>query len=285
MAKKAAKKTAATQPKAAAVAKVTGPRKVSDVPRETIDAIHRGERSTRNLVEALAIDPFVVAENFLASIGQRPLCVAMQETKSQQTKWTLPKAVLAIGVAFESLRAAGELDESHLASLVRHPSDVVRSFACFAVAVREKRTLPQRLKAIQPLAADEHFGVRELAWMAVRPYLTADLDAAVPELAKWSLKRDANLRRFASEATRPRGVWCSHIDELKRRPERALPILEPLKADPSEYVRASVGNWLNDASKTRPDFVRDLCERWRRESPVAETEAICKKALRTLRKS
>jgi 3-methyladenine DNA glycosylase AlkC len=284
MAKKASKKKTVAK-KAATVAKVSGPLKVADVPRETIDAIHRGERSTRNLVEALAIDPFVVAENFLASIDKAPLCAAMREAKSQQPKWTLPKAVLTIGVAFESLRAAGELDDSNVVALVQHPSDIVRSFACFAVAMREKRTLPQRLKVIQPLAADEHFGVRELAWMAFRPYFAADLDTAIRELAKWSKHRDANLRRFASEATRPRGVWCSHIDELKRHPEQALPILEPLKADPSEYVRASVGNWLNDASKSRPDFVRDLCERWSRESSAPETEAICKRALRTLAKS
>ena len=40
-----------------------------------------------------------------------------------------------------------------------------------------------------------------------------------------------------------------------------LPILEPLKSDYSKYVRNSVGNWLNDASKTQSGFVRKLCRR------------------------
>jgi hypothetical protein len=29
------------------------------------------------------------------------------------------------------------------------------------------------------------------------------------------------------EATRPRGIWCEHIESLKRNPGVALPILDP----------------------------------------------------------
>lgn len=44
-------------------------------------------------------------------------------------------------------------------------------------------------------------------------------------------------------------------------------------------------NWLNDASKTQPEFVRNLCGKWKEESNTEETRYIVKKALRTLRKS
>ena len=99
------------------------------------------------------------------------------------------------------------------------------------------------------------------------------------------MDENENIRRFASEVSRPRGVWCKHIEELKRTPELALSILEPLKSDESKYVRDSVGNWLNDASKTQPDFVKKLCECWENESTTNETKYIIKKALRTINKS
>ena len=40
------------------------------------------------------------------------------------------------------------------------------------------------------------------------------------------------------------------------------PILENLKTDSSLYVRRSVANNLNDISKTHPDLVMDLAEKW-----------------------
>ena len=50
----------------------------------------------------------------------------------------------------------------------------------------------------------------------------------------------------------------------------------------AKYARNSVGNWLNDASKTQSGFVRKLCRRW--ESETKETKYIVKKTLRTVGK-
>ena len=104
-------------------------------------------------------------------------------------------------------------------------------------------------------------------------------------LSGWASSKDENIRRFTTESIRPRGVWCKHIERLKTEPELALPVLEKLKTDSSKYVQDSVGNWLNDASKTSPDFVEDLCERWQSESANKHTEKIIRKALRTLNKA
>ena len=137
------------------------------------------------------------------------------------------------------------------------------------------------MKEITPFADDSHFGVREIAWMAARPMIANDIESAVAFLVQWTGSKSENLRRFASEATRPRGVWCAHIPALKENPKLGVSIIEPLKEDTSKYVKDSVGNWLNDAAKTVPDFVRTLCHRWS-SIPSSHTQYIIKKAMRNL---
>ena len=142
--------------------------------------------------------------------------------------------------------------------------------------------LAARLQAIRPLADDAHFGVREWAWMALRPHLAAELDAAIAQLAVWTHEPSERLRRFACEALRPRGVWCAHIAALKQQPERGLPLLSPLHGDAAHYVQDAVANWLNDAAKDQPDWVRALCAQWLQGEPGAATRRICQRALRSL---
>ena len=120
--------------------------------------------------------------------------------------------------------------------------------------------------------------------MALRPEIEKNLKKSILILNNWTKNTDENIRRFTTESIRPRGVWCKHIESLKEKPEQALAILEELKSDQSKYVQDSVGNWLNDASKTKPDFVIKLCNKWKTESPTIETERIIKRALRTIEK-
>ena len=48
--------------------------------------------------------------------------------------------------------------------------------------------------------------------------------------------------------------------------EEFIQRLAALKADPSEYVRKSVGNALRDISKKFPEFIRKEVETWSLDS-------------------
>ncbi|MCO1337387.1 hypothetical protein BJH93_00510 [Kocuria polaris] len=118
--------------------------------------------------------------------------------------------------------------------------------------------------------------------MAARPRLVTDLNDSIALLAAWTDEAAANLRRFASEALRPRGVWASRIPALKNDPSLGERLLEPLGADPSR-VLDSLANWINNAAKTRPEWARALCDRWQIQGPTPTTVRITARALRSLR--
>ena len=188
------------------------------------------------------------------------------------------------------MQTMGEALYTHLGrsaclDLANHSADTVRGWAVFALVSQEKDAdVDTLLTLARPAADDPHFGVREWSWMAVRPHLVPQLDEAIRALRPWTSESSERIRRFASEALRPRGVWARHIPALKEEPERGLPLLEPLRADSSRYVQDSVANWVHDASKTQPTWAIGLCERWQEESPTPATERIIKRALRSIRR-
>ena len=166
--------------------------------------------------------------------------------------------------------------------LSSHKSDLVRSVACYLLA-KQPFSFEDKLKLMTRLAEDQNSGVREWAWLAVRKEFAQDLIKNISYLVCFT-NQSTNLRRFVCELSRPRGVWCRHILEFRESPWLGLEIIEPLKSDEAKYVQLSVGNWLNDASKTQSNWVKELCFKWQQESPTKHTHAICKRALRTIHK-
>ncbi len=245
----------------------------ADIPPELLAQLNAGTASTATLAEGLAID----FASLLAAVvpDLPPEAVA------------LVREMAGMGIT-RRMETVGELLLRHLtlerlAEVAEHRADTVRGWACYVVGRAPKLKLQTRLNLIRPLADDEHFAVREWAWIALRPHLAANVPHAVKLLTPWTRSPSPYLRRFAVESLRPRGVWCSHIESLKAHPALGLPLLEPLKADPVPYVQASVANWLNDAAKSQPRWVRQLCARWLQESAAPATARICTRALRSLK--
>lgn len=247
-----------------------GAARVADVPPDIRAALEAGRIESKSLPEILAID-------FAALLGAVfPDLVRAARARIDP----------AAGVTRRMDAAAALIEETHGADapavLAGHRSDTARGWGAYLIALRPDMLLEDRLARLRPFADDTHFGVREWAWLAARPRLAEDLDRAITLLIPWTGAASANPRRFAVESLRPRGVWSSHIKALKEDPERARPLLHPLRADPARYVQDSVANWLNDAGKTRPDWVRALCAEWQAENRGTETAYIVKRARRGL---
>jgi 3-methyladenine DNA glycosylase AlkC len=170
-----------------------------------------------------------------------------------------------------------------IAQLASHQSDVVRQWVVYAANdPRRECSLSERLELTLRSAADRHMSVRECAWMAFRPHFANGIVEGLRLLEPITLRPDPTQRRFAIEVTRPRSVWGQHISVLKETPQVALELLSNVRQDESRYVRLAVGNWLNDASKTKPDWVRQVCADWLERSGCKHTAMIATRGLRTL---
>jgi 3-methyladenine DNA glycosylase AlkC len=188
----------------------------------------------------------------------------------------------------QRLRAIGELLASAYGVELQRGdscwvSDTVRGWLAMAAAADSSQPLEEVLTRLRPYARDHHFAVREWAWLAARPFLVADPGGGLSALRSFFTSDVPFDRRFAAEVTRPRSVWGQHIRAFVRQPELAEETLTLLKCDPDRYVRTAVANWLNDASRSRPDWTLALTARWTRHCACPFTIAIAARGLRRLR--
>ncbi len=142
--------------------------------------------------------------------------------------------------------------------------------------VRRGQGSPQR--ALQTLHA---LTQRHSAEWAIRPFIEAHAELAFATLARWTADPSAHVRRLASEGSRPRLPWGLQLKGLIRDPSPTLPLLRALQDDPSEYVRRSVANHLNDIAKDHPQLI----VQWLREhlpGATPQRRALLKHASRTL---
>jgi len=249
-----------------------GARRIAEIPNSILEQLNRGQLETANLIESLAIDFGLLLQSTFSP--PPPALIAQLEATPGQA-WLQKMRLVSQGL-YE------HYGDQIIDRLLSHPADTVRGWAAGVIGLIPDLPLDKRLARLRPLADDPHFGVRETAWLLVRQHIVEDILTALQLFQDWVKDASPNIRRFAIESTRPRGVWCSHINLLKIQPELGLPLLTSLHADPSRYVQNSVANWLNDAAKSKPDWVQSVCEQWRSANDSTATAYICKRALRTI---
>jgi len=119
------------------------------------------------------------------------------------------------------------------------------------------------------------------AEFAIRPFLAADPAGTLKLLSRWLEDPSAHVRRWLSEGTRPRLPWGMRLDCFIEDPRACWPLLRTLHDDPSEYVRRSVANHLNDISKDHPELAVEYCDELMRQG-AKTTPPLVRHAMRSL---
>ena len=115
----------------------------------------------------------------------------------------------------------------------------------------------------EEVTKDENWRVQEILAKSFDIYCKKiGMEKALPAITEWLQSPEPNARRAVTEGLR---IWTSRA-YFKEQPEEAIHRLAALKADPSEYVRKSVGNALRDISKKFPDLICKEVETWSLDS-------------------
>lgn len=117
----------------------------------------------------------------------------------------------------------------------------------------------------------------------IRPLILEAWPQTSKALGAWLDDESEHVRRLVSEGTRPRLPWGRQLTPFVKDPSPVLPLLERLKDDPSEYVRRSVSNNLNDIAKDHPELVLATAKRWLKGATRERTRLV-EHGLRTLLK-
>ena len=134
------------------------------------------------------------------------------------------------------------------------------------------------------LAALHALTQRFSAEFAIRPFIVHHPALSFATLQRWASDPSAQVRRLVSEGSRPRLPWGIRLRSLVADPSPTLPLLRALQNDPSEDVRRSVANHLNDIAKDHPDLIVQWLAEHLPDAP-APRRALLRHASRSLIKA
>lgn len=133
----------------------------------------------------------------------------------------------------------------------------------------------------ESLAAMPSLTKRWSCEFAIRPFLDRHLEQTWRSLVVWRNDQHEAVRRLVSEGTRPLLPWGPRVAVLTEQPQRGLELIAPLRTDPSETVRRSVANHLNDVAKLDPGLVTTTLNAWLAGADPPDDQVV-RQGLRTL---
>ena len=184
-----------------------------------------------------------------------------------------------------SVEIASSLDEPNLVLMALSSSQVekVRGVAAFCVPFLFPSDLEGQIEGVYFTGLLDGTWPQELSATVLHNLVIQHgVVEILPLVMEWIYDPNPPARRLVTESFRPRAVMLAHIDELKENPLPLREILESLLDDPSDYVRKSVANNLNDISKDNPEILLEWVKDWSSGKPSSERGWVLSRGLRTL---
>jgi 3-methyladenine DNA glycosylase AlkC len=247
---------------------IRSPRKGKGVPKETlkeniISDLGASMTSLFPEVDWDRLGPFLEPRGFFAA--------GMQEQ------------VRIMAAACVELAGAPDNPGHVLEALASSPVEKVRGVAAFTIPIIYPSDLQEQLEALFFTGQLDGTWPQELSATVLHNLIILHgVGEILPLVQDWIYDPNPAARRLVTESFRPRAVMLAHIDELKQDPSSLKQILEPLLDDPSDYVRKSVANNINDISKDNPQILLDWAREWASDEITPERSWILSRGLRTL---
>ena len=180
----------------------------------------------------------------------------------QGLSWAKIRTVAAEVAASAPVESVVAIAHHHLTA----PEAAYRQFGVYLLGCISAAR-PDQLEALRTrVVPDPNWQVQEALAQAFDAYCAAvGYDAALPTIDCWLADEHPNARRAVTEGLRP---WTSkRRTYFARQPAEAIRRLAALRADPSDYVRHSVGNALRDIRRTLPALVDAETATWNLADP------------------
>ena len=141
-------------------------RRISEIPPSVLDALAAGQLQTKNLVDWLATNRERLLEVIFTQFGLVDLHHSAEIWTDKLLGESALKQSFAIGQWWLEHCKVGDDVWRQLST---HESDIVREWAAIVVGRSSDLSFARKLAWIKPFADDAHSGLREIAWLALRP--------------------------------------------------------------------------------------------------------------------